>query len=132
MFGIDVEWLDEPSGVIIRYPARITGQEIIEVLTKIADTPGFEKVDFFVGDRTNVTEMLVSSEEVHEIAALNRRAREQNPEHLVVLISPSDLSFGLSRMYAGHLEQKFIHVCRTRGEAESWLLDQGYRLPTHL
>jgi hypothetical protein len=130
LFGIDVIWLEDSAGVIIRYPSRITGREIIEVLSNLTADPGFERVSYFVGDRTDVTDMLVSAEEVREIAELNRKARERNPKHFVVLISPTNLSFGLSRMYASYVDHEdFICVCRNWAEARLWLSEKGYQLP---
>ena len=130
MFGIDVIWLEDSAGVIIRYPSRITGREIIEVLSNLTADPAFERVSYFVGDRTDVTDMLVSSEEVREIAELNLKARERNPKHFVVLISPTNLSFGLSRMYASHVNHEdFIFVCRNWAEARLWLCEKGCQLP---
>ncbi len=117
-----VEWFTDPIGVLVRYPARITGAEIIELLMEIQEASHFESMRYFIGDRTDVTEMLVSQAETMEIAHINREARKRNPDHFLALISPSDLIFGLSRQVGGNLgKDEYTFVCRTREEAFSWL-----------
>lgn len=112
----------DPAGLIVTYPARITGGEIIEFLTDLLHGDDFPNLRYFLADRSQVEEMLVSSDEIKRIAELNRQGRIVNPDHFVALVSPTNLIFGLSRMYEAYLDQgSFTYVCRTREEAEAWL-----------
>ena len=129
LFGIDVIWLEDSAGVIIRYPSRITGREIIEVLSNLTADPAFERVSYFVGDRTDVTDMLVSSEEVREIAELNLKARERNPKHFVVLISPTNLSLAYPACMPVTSITKISSLCAETGPARLWLCEKGCQLP---
>lgn len=72
---------------------------------------------------TGVERFDVSPEAVKQIAEQDRRAARANPKLVIALVGPTDLIFGMIRMWQAHVDEANIATSafRTRDEAELWL-----------
>ena len=120
---IEVKYTDDNMGVTFYAVGKVTGKDIIESQRDIYQSNGFKNLRYWIVDRSRCTEYKVSSDEVSQIATMDNKAVELNPNLIMALISESDLQFGVSIMYESQIiEDGFnTNVFRNRSEAEKWI-----------
>ena len=118
------EFLDEGKGVLF------TGSDILK-----PDEISAVKEEFFrFEDRTRqilyglvdlnlVTGTSLTMDSIREFADIDKQLALLSPGALIAVIAPTDLLFGLSRMWEmmAAETQWNIHIFRSRTEAEDWL-----------
>jgi hypothetical protein len=102
----------------------LTGEEILQALRSwpsgIAEP---ERITHGLVDLTGVTSLRVTLEDVKTIADIDRKnAEDMNLTH-VAMVAPTDLLFGMSRLYEGlaAIPHWNVNFFRTLDEAEAWL-----------
>lgn len=93
--GIGIEFIS--SGVV-------TGQEIIEANNKIYTRENLLSLKYKIIDRSNCTDYQVTAEEIKSIAAQDIEASKINNNIVILLISPTALQYGMTRMWQMHVE----------------------------
>lgn len=78
---------------------------------------------YFISDLTEVEQLELTTAGVQESARINTEVSKLNKNILAVGVLPTDLEFGMGRMwqvYADDTKWK-THVCRTLEEAMEWI-----------
>ena len=88
--GIGIEFLS--SGII-------TGKEIIEANKKIYTREYLLRLKYKIIDRSTCTDYRVTPEEMSVIANQDIEASKINRNITIVLVSPTDLQYGMTRMW---------------------------------
>ncbi len=120
---IKIKYTDDGLGVkIIAYDIA-TGVEIIEANNRINTGNNFASLKYKIADRTDCNEYQVSSADVKIIAEQERDAVKLNPELFVAMIAPSDLHFGMSRMYQSLMADLGFEceIFKDRKSADTWI-----------
>ncbi len=97
---INVNFLDNDIGVEIVASGIVTGEEIIEAHVEIYNIKHLRKQKYHIIDRSHCEEYNVTSEDVRKIAEIDKAAAKINPNIIVALVSPTDLQFGMSRVWS--------------------------------
>ena len=96
---IQINYIDNGIGIEIIATGTVTGKDIIEAHKEIYNEKNLKNQKYQIIDRTQCEEYNVSSDEVQQIADIDKAASQSNPNIILALISPTDLQFGLSRMW---------------------------------
>jgi hypothetical protein len=81
------------------------------------------KCRYVIMDFTSISRMNISASDVRQIADLEVRMAAVQPHVAVAVVAPTDVAFGLSRMWEVLAEKTGWEtmVFRTRQEAEDWV-----------
>lgn len=123
---ITINYIDEGIGIEIIASGTVTGDEIIDAHEEIYSPDNLKKQEYQIIDRTDCKEYLVSNEEIRAIAEIDKNAAQTNPNIVIALIAPTDLQYGISRVWEAYVEEALFktQVFRDRTSAENWLKDQ--------
>ena len=115
------------GGVVITASGTVTGRDLLDAGETIyATEAGVKKTAYVLTDFTAASRLEVNAEEVRRIAQQDLAAAKLNPSIRAVVVSPDNLAYGLSRMWAVYAENATTEskVFRDRATAETWLRDQ--------
>jgi hypothetical protein len=118
------EYLDEEGGVITTYWGTVTDDEVIKSgMEKAASIERVKAYKYILTDLSGVDEYQVSSHGIKGNAKIASRCFAINDSALLAFVLPSDLEFGMGRMWQAYADQagRQSRVFRTRREAEKWL-----------
>ena len=123
---INIKYIDNGIGIEIIASGFVTGEEIIKAHQEIYHTQNLERQKYQLIDRTECTEYNVSTEEVKQIAAIDNAAAKSNPDIVIAIIAPTDIQFGMSRVWQVHVEESKLltQIFRDRISAENWISEQ--------
>ena len=123
---IQINYLDNGTGIEIIASGIVTGEEIIEAHKEIYNKENLRKQKYQIIDRSHCTEYQITSEEVEKIAGIDNKASEVNPNIRIALISPTSLQFGMSRMWQAYIEDdRFVtKIFQDRKSADEWIKSQ--------
>ncbi len=116
---------DELSYILVVMSGRHDDAELPIYQEAIYASPGYREKDELV-DYSLVTEYAITSfglRQFTERALEREEVRSARPDRKVALISPTDLEFGMSRVFTAHTEKMPANymVFRDREEAIIWL-----------
>ena len=117
----------DDGGVVVTASGTVTGQEILEGGDTVYATEALiNKTSYVLTDFTVASHVEANAEEVRRMAQQDLAAAKVNPSILTVVVSPDDLVYGLSRMWAVYAESFPFEpkVFRDRAQAEDWLRGQ--------
>ena len=112
------------AGVLHLGRGAVTGAEILAAESQKANViDRLTKLKHVLIDFSEVTSLDVSSDDVQQLVSINKEEARLLQVVFVAVAAPSDLAYGISRMYAGYLQipEWVIQVFRSRIEAENWL-----------
>ena len=112
------------TGVLHFGRGAVTGAEILAIESQNANMINRStKLNHMLIDFSEVISIDVTSEEVQQLVLINQEEAKLLKVVFVAVAAPSDLTYGISRMYAGYMRIPgwVIQVFRTRIEAENWL-----------
>jgi hypothetical protein len=127
---LHTEFTADGRGVLQTVTGVISVGELIADLNGRQDDPvriaqrRFGLIDF--SGAAGLTE--ATAENLHRLIAEQRRMARFAPRLDLAVIAPSDLIFGVARMWEGLNDELGWSGCvvRTRAEALEWLRDQGH------
>jgi hypothetical protein len=113
--------------VVARGLGLLTDADFVSYQRELWSQPGVTGYDEIV-DMRDVTDIEdVSSERIFELANLSASMDDRNSRSRFAIVAPSDLHFGLARMYGSYRNlhatgTKQVNVFRSMEEAECWLV----------
>ena len=117
---IQLKW--QNHGVEFFCTGITTGSECIDANQQVVSNPRLPELVYQIVDLSCVENFDVTSAETRTLTQMDQRASEIIKGVRVAMVCPGDLTFGMSRVYAGHSSSDWlVEVFRTRGEAEVWL-----------
>lgn len=107
------------SLIITRATGDISGSDIFRNRRELAEDPRFHPGLDHLVDLTRVRRFDLSTGEIRRLASLDLFSDASRR----VVVAPADLTYGLSRMYAGYREppDHAFHICRGFEDAVRWL-----------
>lgn len=120
-----IEILDVDGGVgaVVHPWGTVTGQEYVAAIRDHIAQNDFSLFRFSLADLTDVTQLEFPSEFIHRLGELCRAAATQNPDAIIATVAPTDIAFGLARMYEITMAVTSWETMtfRTRAPAEEWV-----------
>lgn len=130
---MSLEYRDEGRGVVFRCTGVVTEADLLAANAEIYGETRLRRLGYQLIDFSRAERVDVSPDGVRALARQDARAARERPDLIVVVVPVSELGFGMSRMWAGHVESSgerlTPHVARTVEEAEAWLAEQTSRDP---
>jgi hypothetical protein len=123
---VRVEYTEDGIGVVLRHEGVATGRELYSSVSLVYNDKRYTNLKYWIGDRTDCTQFLPDYEWQKKIVGLNRKESSRNPGMLLALVSPKDLTFGMSRMFQTISEGDLFktEVFRDRDSAEKWIKEE--------
>lgn len=123
---IDVNFIDDGLGVEFISSGVVTGEQVIEANKSVYTPENLSRLTYKIVDRTECTDYRVTAGEVEAIALQDREAAKVNPHVIVVLVSPTPVQFGVSRMWEAHVQGTGWRtgVFKDRESADAWLSER--------
>jgi len=115
--------VDGGRGILRVWTGVITADEVIRATADYYAHENWKKIDYVIADFSGVTQVIGASDSVRDLVKADERISSLIPELAIAVVAPSDLLFGLSRMWE-MLNQRIgwkLCVFRTRPEAEAWI-----------
>lgn len=121
-----IQPIGDGTGVEVTLSGQVTAQEILEASHAIYECVALHSQRFQLWDYTTVTELIATNDEIRAVARadLTYASRRRSPL-LIASVQPTDLGFGLGRMYGVFAESPnwvTAHF-RSRDRAERWIED---------
>ncbi len=114
----------EDGGVITIYSGVVTDEDSVQSLDeKCSSEERIKSYRYALTDCTNVTEFKVTTDEIIRNAEVSKYAFAVNSNILLVAVVPTDLMFGMSRLWQVYADEsnRRTKIVRSREEAEIWL-----------
>lgn len=120
---VNVVFTKDETGVILYHEGTVTGEELINAVTRVFADERFPQLKYWIGDRTNCSNFTPDSDCIKRIVELSKKESIRNPGMLLALVAPKDVEFGMSRMFQTYAEGTLFHteVFRDRAAADYWL-----------
>jgi len=96
---VKINILHNGTGIEFISSGTVTGKEIIEANKKIYTPEYLSRLKYKIIDRTTCTEYRVTIEEMLIIADQDIEASKINKKITIILVSPTQLQFGMTRMW---------------------------------
>lgn len=125
-----IEYVDNPCGVITKFFGLVTDDDIHKsCVDRTRSNELIEKLTYVLDDFTDVTEFTGTPEGVKNAASFAVKASELNKTIQYLSIMPTDLLYGMSRMWIAYTEetQWERNIVRTREEAKQWLKENVHQ-----
>jgi len=125
--GIRVSSTADGIGAVYTSYGVLTGQDLLEADVRlralIEANPAFR---YLLIDHSAITEEKIDTESLKAIAVRTEDNVRTIPEGLVAIVAPSDVLFGLSRLWAMRAEHPKLvtEITRTKETAIAWLEQQ--------
>lgn len=119
-----IEYDTDKLGVITIYSGIVTDKDLCDSLTERLDNfARLKRYRYAISDCTNVTEYKVTPEGLKKNAEISYEISEKLPALLLVVITPSDLMYGMGRMWETYIDDTGWEttMVRTRQEANEWI-----------
>lgn len=120
---IRVEFTEDGSGVVLVHEGVIDCKMINSAVSEVCKDERFPRLKYWIGDRTKCTDFLPDSECFKQIADYLGEQAKRNPGILLALVGPTDVEFGMSRMFQIYSEKASFttRVFRDRPSADEWI-----------
>lgn len=107
----------------------ISGEQMIKQSEKAYSPAVLAKLRYQIIDLRNVERMDITSEQMRQLAMLDRRAAEQSAGGKIAIVASHDLTVGLSRIYSAYAQSPELDakIFPTMEEARAWVEDTGSR-----
>ncbi len=112
------------GGILLKGEGIVTGVNIREANNIIYASPSkIQNINYQLADYTNVSEFIISNEEVELIADQDKYAAAINPNMFLAVVGEKNLVYGLIRMCEAHIDFSPIETMAFRNikDAEKWL-----------
>ena len=118
-----IEERDEGRGLLRVWTGVVTGSDVIAAIDDYRTTVNLTKLEYIIADHEGVTAFEATADEIREVANADARLAELKPHLVIALVAPTDIVFGLARMWEVFTERPgwSARVFRSRPEAEAWV-----------
>lgn len=120
----EITCLDAQGGMITIYWGIITDNDIINSgQEKYLLLDKLKSYRYAITDLSRVEQYKMTAKGIRSNVEMASKMYKENQNLIVALVMPTDVEYGMGRMWQAYAEQYGIEsfVCRTRTEAEEWI-----------
>ena len=120
----EITYIKTEGGVITKYFDIVTDSDIMKSMKeRFSSDDKVSSYRYVITDCSNVERFEVSPEVMRESAKISKKVAIINKNIVVVAIMPTDLQFGMGRMWQAYAYETGLNteIVRTSKEAEDWL-----------
>lgn len=120
---VKFNFLEDGRGVEFISTGVVTGDEVIAANKQIYTDEILVKLRYKIIDRTGCTDYRVYSEALRVIADQDREAAKVNANFVILIVSPTPVQYGFTRMWQSYIEGTGLRVeqFNDRQSAGKWL-----------
>lgn len=122
---IELQYRDGGEGVVFVCTGVVTASDFDEANREIYAEGRLEKLRYQLIDFTDTERIEISAEDTRRHAEMDRSAAERNPQIAIAVVGPSDIAFGISRMWQVFTDEAKLRssIFRSVPDAERWLAE---------
>jgi len=120
---IQINYLDNGTGIEIFASGIVTGEEIIKANKVIYNEENLYKQRYQIIDRSHCSKYQVFAEEIEVIAEIDDQASGKNPNIIIAVVSSTPIQYGMTEMWRAYLKND-LFVTRNfldRESANKWI-----------
>ena len=117
-------FLDDECGTVTEFIGVLNDEILIQVTReRYASEERNRKLKYILNDYTQCTEINISSEIIRTVAQMAINVAAYNQQVVIAGVMPTDLEFGLGRMWQVYAEKTGweSRAFRSRSDAEEWI-----------
>ncbi|MEM6514477.1 MAG: hypothetical protein AAF660_15810 [Pseudomonadota bacterium] len=122
---ISQRFISEGKGVVFELQGVITSEEFFDTFVSYFNAPDdiFLPLRFSLTDLTDVDSVELSNQDIADLGLVARESYQRNPDSVVAFAAPSDLTYGLAKVWSAWLgpQSWTSNLLRDRASAERWL-----------
>ena len=120
-----ITYQEYDGGVVTVYRGTVTDKEMVNSANeRITPTNKVKSYKYLLSDFTNVDDFKITTNGIKAVANISNLMFQLNANILVVIVVPSDLKYGMGRMWQAYTcvdDENKTQIARTRDEAIEWL-----------
>ena len=97
--AVEVHSISNGKGLRFLYSDVLRHEEYIQANGILIQNPAYAQARFCIVDALQVTEQIISKQEIHTSAERSKQRSESTPKFIVAVLAGSNLSYGLARMW---------------------------------
>ena len=123
---VQIKYIQGGIGIEFILSGDVTGVEIIAANKEIYYYDNLSQLKYKFIDKSTCTEYCVTGEELKIIAEQDKKASKINRNITVVFVSPTDLQYGMSRMWQVYAAETGFQskIFNDRKSAEEWIREK--------
>ena len=123
--ALQVNYLENGTGVEFIATATMYGQDILDAKTQLYNSKQFREQRYHIIDRTNCSEFYVSAEDIQPIAELNKEGAELNKKIIMTIVSPKIMLEGIAKLSKTRIEDYVFltESFRDHATAHKWVVE---------
>ena len=121
--AIDLKFNDDRTGLEAIASTQVTKSDFMGACSEAFNNTNVVTQKYQILDFSQCTDFELSSDDINSLSQLAINASKINPNVIMAIVAPTDLVFGMSRVYEVYAEESGfkIKVFRNKSEAESWV-----------
>ena len=122
---IELRYRDGGAGVVYICTGVVTEAEFHQASEEVYSEEKIERLRYQLVDFTATEHLDSNLEDIRKSAEMDAVAANENPNFVIAVVGPDDLTFGLSRMWQTVVPNSDlrIRVFRCISDAERWIKD---------
>ncbi len=131
---IDINYVDEGRGVIMRICDEVNGKEVIDAQNKIYQQDKVSNLEYQIIDKSWCSEYNVTAEDIIEISTIFQKISKINSNLFIAIVESSMLQFSLTEVCQAHIadyvgdSKSFLN----QNEALIWIREKLYKYSTNM
>ena len=128
---VDLQWHTDGIGATFSCHGPVTGDQILQGNDELLRSPErLQQLRYGVVDLTAASSFDASVDQVRRATEQDNRIAALVPTFVVAIIAPSDLEFGMARMWEALVERPgwCTRVFRSKSDAYAWLRQELQRV----
>lgn len=121
------EFTDQGHGIVTTCSGLLTAEEFMEAVSSRYEPPErLRQVRYIITDHSAVERFAMDGDDIFRLVQITSAAARINRDIHLVSVVPSDVGYGLVRIWRSYADQLpwAVGTCRTRADGERWLRNQ--------
>ena len=121
--SINLKFTDDKQGIYVTLEGKVTLEDFKVGASEAYSEENVHIQNYQIIDFTNCSSFDLSSSDMQEIARIDKEASKINPNIRIAIIAPTDVAFGMSRVYEAYADETGfdIMVFRNSEVVEDWI-----------
>ena len=124
--SLNLKFTNNKQGIYVTLEGKVTLEDIKSGAAEAYSEKNIPTHKYQIIDFTNCSSFDLSSSDMQEIARIDIAASETNSDIKIAIVAPTDVAFGMSRLYEVYADETGfdIMVFRNAKDAETWIQEK--------
>ena len=122
---IELRYRDDGAGVVYICTGVVTAADFDKASEEVYSEERIDQLRYQLVDFSATEHLDSNLEDIRRSAEIDAAAANQNPNFVIAIVGPDDLTFGISRMWQAVVPNSDLRtrVFRSVSDAECWIKD---------